>query len=441
MNMTWNFVLTLKADKTFTLTNDAGDAKGEGTYALTDKCYTLTYTDNRTATFVVQKDGTLKLTSDFPFGMATIQLALVGDIVFTFSKEVADDAGSSEGGNNQGSTPSETFTIAAGSYAATYLKQSSMAGNVEYKYTATITADGKFSYKVTFAMGGTQMDGASAEGTYTVDGNKFVFTDSANNVTEGKLTADNTLVISLKASAMASAPYEVTLTPAVYTIEAGTYRTTYEKQSPMAGTVIYVYTATVGADGTFSYNVKFTMGTNEMEGSSATGTYTVSNNKFVFTDSANNVIEGKLTADNTLVISLKASAMATDPYEVTFTPAVYTVGEGAYSGVYQKTTQMGAVEYKYSATIGANGAFSYAVTYSMMGQNMNGVSATGTYTVNDNKFVFTDSANNVIEGVLTENNTIVITLPTTTSPVATSYEVTLTPSYVEIGGADDFVAA
>jgi hypothetical protein len=282
-------------------------------------------------------------------------------------------------------------------------------------------------------MGGTQMDGASAEGTYTVDGNKFVFTDSANNVTEGKLTADNTLVISLKASAMASAPYEVTLTPAVYTIEAGTYRTTYEKQSPMAGTVIYVYTATVGADGTFSYNVKFTMGTNEMEGSSATGTYTVSNNKFVFTDSANNVIEGKLTADNTLVISLKASAMATDPYEVTFTPAVYTVGEGAYSGVYQKTTQMGAVEYKYSATIGANGAFSYAVTYSMMGQNMNGVSATGTYTVNDNKFVFTDSANNVIEGVLTENNTIVITLPTTTSPVATSYEVTLTPSYVEIG--------
>ena len=219
MNMTWNFVLTLKADNTFTLTNDAGDAKGEGTYALTDSCYALTYSDERTATFVVQEDGTLKLTTDFPFGMATIQLALVGDIIFTFDKEVEGDTGSSEGGNEQGGTTTETFTIAAGTYAGVYQKESSMAGTVKYVYTATVGADGAFSYSVKFAMGGTEMDGSSATGTYTVDGNKFVFTDSENNVIEGVLTNDNTLVISLKASSMASEPYEVTLTPAY--VDAG----------------------------------------------------------------------------------------------------------------------------------------------------------------------------------------------------------------------------
>jgi DsbC/DsbD-like thiol-disulfide interchange protein len=61
-------------------------------------------------------------------------------------------------------------------------------------------------------MGGTTMSGASAAGTYVLDNNVFTFTDSEGNVTEGKLTADNTLQISLKASQMATEPYEITLT-------------------------------------------------------------------------------------------------------------------------------------------------------------------------------------------------------------------------------------
>ena len=125
---------------------------------------------------------------------------------------------------------------------------------------------------------------------------------------------------------MAAEPYEITFTPAVYTIGAGMYSGVYQKVSQMAGTVNYVYMATVGADGTFSYSVRFAMGGTDMEGSSASGTYTVDGNKFIFTDSANNVIEGVLTNDNTLVISLKASQMAAEPYEVTLTPAYVDVG-------------------------------------------------------------------------------------------------------------------
>ena len=39
----------------------------------------------------------------------------------------------------------------------------------------------------------------------------------------------------------------------------------------------------------------------------------------MFTDSEGNVTEGVVTADNTFVISLFASQMASEPYEVTFT--------------------------------------------------------------------------------------------------------------------------
>jgi hypothetical protein len=213
MNMTWNFVLTLKDDGTFTI-SDGTTEKGAGTYALTEDCYTLTYSDERSTTFVVQEDGTLRMTKDLPYGIATIQLTLVGDIVFTFDSDLpsgGDDNGGDNGDDNGDDT---VYTLGAGTYGAEYTKVSAMAGTVVYSYTAVVGADGTFSYSVKFPMGDTMYDGASASGTYVVEGNKFTFTDSEGNVTEGVLTADNTLKISLKASAMAKEPYEVTFTVA-----------------------------------------------------------------------------------------------------------------------------------------------------------------------------------------------------------------------------------
>ncbi len=325
MNMVWNFVLTLNEDGTFTVANDAGEEKGAGTYALTDSYYTMTYSDARTCTFFVQEDGTLKMTSDFPYGMATIQLALVGDIVFTYAGTGSE--GGEEGGE-EGSENGDVYTLNAGAYAGTYIKESAMAGTVEYKYEAAIGEDGTFSYSTSFAMGETTMNGSSANGTYTVNGNVFTFTDSEGNVIEGTLTADNTLQISLKASQMASTPYEVTLTYVEKTVmafefafEAGTYTATYVKESPMAGTVEYKYEAIVGEDGTFSYSVSFAMGGTTMSGASAAGTYVLDNNVFTFTDSEGNVTVGTLVGDNAICIELKASQMATEPYEITLTIA------------------------------------------------------------------------------------------------------------------------
>ncbi len=189
--MEWNYIITFDKAGSFIITDKAGTEKGSGTYALTGDNYTMTYSDNRTCTFVVNKDGSLTMTSDLPYGKATISIETVGGISVDYAGEAIDES-----------------SVAAGTYNASYTKESAMAGTVVYEYVATIGADGTFSYSVSFDMRGTAYDGASASGTYKVDGDKFIFTDSEGNATEGKI--EKAIVISLKASAMASTPYEVT---------------------------------------------------------------------------------------------------------------------------------------------------------------------------------------------------------------------------------------
>ena len=75
-SMDWNFAIDFRQDGTFTLVNDAGEEKGAGTYTQD----TLTYTDDRTCTFVQNDDGTLTLASALPYGTASIDPAKVGDV-------------------------------------------------------------------------------------------------------------------------------------------------------------------------------------------------------------------------------------------------------------------------------------------------------------------------------------------------------------------------
>lgn len=212
-SMEWNFTVSFLADGTFVLVNDAAEEKAAGTWAETDGVYTMTDSDERTCTFTVLEDGSLEVSGALPYGQATIEAEKVGGIVLTYAGEAPVLGGEAEA--ETGATASGDFTIAAGTYAASYTKESAMAGTVVYEYTAEIGADGTFSYAVTFAMGDTQYDGSAASGTYTVEGSVFTFTDSDGNVTEGTLTAENTLVISLMASQMAKEPYQVTFVPAV----------------------------------------------------------------------------------------------------------------------------------------------------------------------------------------------------------------------------------
>ena len=76
-SMEWNFAIDFRQDGTFTLVNDAGEEKGAGTYTQD----TLTYTDDRTCTFIQNDDGTLTLTSALPYGTASIDPAKVGDVI------------------------------------------------------------------------------------------------------------------------------------------------------------------------------------------------------------------------------------------------------------------------------------------------------------------------------------------------------------------------
>ncbi len=209
-SMTWNIIIDFNEDNSFVLSNENGEEKGVGTYALTDNCYTMTYSDDRSCTFIVQKDGSLKLTEAIPYGKNAIGLEEVGGIVLDFYGDSYEFATSETDATTSATSNASDVNIKAGTYSASYTKESKMAGTVTYNYSAELGEDGSFSYAVTFDMKGTMYDGSTANGTYVVEDGKFIFTDTAGNVIEGAVVGENSFAISLKASEMASEPYEVT---------------------------------------------------------------------------------------------------------------------------------------------------------------------------------------------------------------------------------------
>ena len=214
-SMTWNMIVDFNEDNTFVLNNEKGEEKGAGTYALTENCYTMNYNDDRTCTFVVKQDGTLEMTTALPYGQATIGLEEVGGINLSYHGESYEFVEEETTASVETETTVEEavvdndYAVAAGTYIASYAKESKMAGTVVYNYTAQLGEDGTFTYGVTFDMGGTMYDGSTATGTYAVENGKFVFTDSEGNVIEGVVSEENTFTISLMASQMAKEPYEV----------------------------------------------------------------------------------------------------------------------------------------------------------------------------------------------------------------------------------------
>lgn len=212
-SMTWTFTISFAEDDSFRLTNEAGEEKGAGTWALTENCYTMTYTDDRSATFVILADGKLAVTSDLPFGKNGISPDMVGGITLTYQGEATDIPEETVDMTTGAAAEAGDYTLSPGAYTASYTKESAMAGTVTYVYTAEIGADGTFSYRVSFQMGEDTYDGSAASGTFTLDKGVFTFTDTDGSTTQGTLTANDTLLISLMASSMAKEPYEITLVP------------------------------------------------------------------------------------------------------------------------------------------------------------------------------------------------------------------------------------
>jgi hypothetical protein len=86
MAMTWNMVLSLNLDMTFTLVNDKGEEKGAGTFTVTDAGCRLNYADERTCELSIQEDGSLVNTTDLPFGAASIGIEQAGAVTFTLAE-------------------------------------------------------------------------------------------------------------------------------------------------------------------------------------------------------------------------------------------------------------------------------------------------------------------------------------------------------------------
>ena len=387
MTMNFNITLTMKADGTFAMTDAAGADKGSGTWALTGDCYTLTFAADKTTTCVVKANGSLEITSRLHYGSNGFDIASVeGGITFTFDQELpaphthsatkteqvdatattdgvkaywycagcgtyfSDEACTAvienldawktgDGKIPATGTPAVSYTLAAGTYVGTYEKNiAAMGMSVTYYYNATFNADGTFNYFVKYIMGGVQ-DGVNISGTYAVEGNTVTLTPAEGAAITGTLTADNTLSIALQATTISTTAYDVTFTAgdhvipelppvADYTLAAGTYVGTYEKNIEAMGmSVTYYYNATFNADGTFNYFVKYIMMGSVQDGVNISGTYAVEGNTVTLTPAEGTAITGTLTADNTLAIALQATAMSTTAYDVTFTAGDHVIPE------------------------------------------------------------------------------------------------------------------
>jgi hypothetical protein len=213
-SMTFEILLTLNEDGTFTLTNFSDEDKGNGTFTVNDGVYTLNFGEDKTTNFVVNADGKIQFITTVYYGKASISLDMVGDIILTSTATEPDDTtiDSSEtdttidNPGNDDKEPVETvYTLAEGTYQGTYTKVSGM-GNFVYTYTVVVGADNAISYSVIYTTPFDEGDepnvGLSYAGTYTLNNNKLVFTtnDEKPITFEGTLTADNTLSIGLQAT-------------------------------------------------------------------------------------------------------------------------------------------------------------------------------------------------------------------------------------------------
>ena len=339
-SMTFTFNLTFSDDGTFVLKDFDGTVKGEGTYSLANGVYTLDYGSEKTTDFIIRADGTLLFTSTVYYGSGTISLDAVDDVILSYdgSGDQPTEGGDqpTEGGTTD--TPTDaTFTLAEGTYTGSFTNATAM-GDFAYTYTAVVGADNSFSYSVTFTTpfdeeGAPANEGLSLSGTYTLDGNDFLFRTTLNDeekLFEGTLTADNVLVVGLQATTQASRIDSITLTaPAPFTLAEGTYTGSFTNATAM-GDFVYTYTAVVGADNSFSYSVTYTTpfdeeGAPANEGLSLSGTYTLDGNDFLFRTTLNDeekLFEGTLTADNVLVVGLQATTQASRIDSITLTAAL-----------------------------------------------------------------------------------------------------------------------
>lgn len=331
--------------------------------------------------------------------MKTIALILVFATLFVFAACGKKDAAPTAAA--QSNTPAQSES-AQTDIAGEYLLDASNLG-MPMKWYIKVTEDAKFVISTARDYATVKGEGTvgSKDGTYM-----FVYSDStadapktATFTMEGKNMVFSTNVPIGAASVSPNLEENKFPTAKIIACEdiQGTYLGEYEKESAMAGTVLYSYELTLGNGLEYTFSSSFTMG-GELYTRTETGSFAVDGSKISFT--AMNVdgeaveapaaVDGTI-ADKTIKAAFKLSMMASQAQEIEARLGVYAEQAGVYTGVYQK--QMGptmALSYMTVLELDAFGGY----TFSTVNTEDLAVDYTeeGTYTFADGKFTFQSAA-------------------------------------------------
>ena len=208
-------------------TEEDGDVIAPGTYCLV---YYVVNNENvvlgdNVATFEVEDNGNLQITSPFWFGATTPQFVADDgtvtypefvisqesiekdiDVSVIISKEEKEAEKSAEKKENAASGDSTAFKT--GTYGGTYTT-TAMGSSLTYACTVTFNADGTYTYTVKFNMMG-QTYTESESGTYKVNGSSLTLS-SGNGTMSGSISG-NSVSITRKVSSYSFSAATITLT-------------------------------------------------------------------------------------------------------------------------------------------------------------------------------------------------------------------------------------
>lgn len=192
----------------------------------------------------------------------------------------------------------------------------------------------------------------------------------------------------------------------------GTYVGTYEKVSPMAGTVNYNYEITLSYGMEYSFTSSFSM-----MGATYTitenGTFAIDGTKISFTATTKDgaAVENPVAVDGTIenkeiTAAFKLSMMASEAQTVTAKFAIYPELAGTYIGKIEKAMGPMTLVYNTELVLDALGNYKYSTTDS---EGNKDYSEEGTYVANNGVISFTSSAEGAAAVDGTYNDYVVTT--------------------------------
>lgn len=192
----------------------------------------------------------------------------------------------------------------------------------------------------------------------------------------------------------------------------GTYVGTYEKVSPMAGTVNYNYEIALSYGMEYSFASSFSM-----MGSTYTitenGTFAIDGTKISFTATTKDgaAVENPVAVDGTIenkeiTAAFKLSMMASEAQTVTAKFAIYPELAGTYIGKIEKAMGPMTLVYNTELVLDALGNYKYSTTDS---EGNKDYSEEGTYVANNGVISFTSSAEGAAAVEGTYNDYVITT--------------------------------